>query len=200
MEKQSTKQRIIFAALDLFSEKGYDGVGVDQIADAVGIKGPSLYHHFKGKEEILQGLIDTLTAYYQHNFQAAAVPQCPGSLAELVEQGMGRITFTIRDPQIRKVRRLLAMEQFRNEKLKALTTWHHLTGLEQLYTETFRQMMASGLLQPGDPAMLALDFVAPVAMLVHLCDREPEREQEIVERIRAYMEHFARTYGKEAAQ
>ena len=49
----STKDKILEEALTLFAEKGYDGTGVDQIAEAVGIKAPSLYKHFKGKEDIL---------------------------------------------------------------------------------------------------------------------------------------------------
>ena len=49
----STKERILDAALTLFAENGYDGTSVEQIANAVGIKAPSLYKHFKGKEDIL---------------------------------------------------------------------------------------------------------------------------------------------------
>ena len=54
----STKQRILNEALTLFAENGYDGTGVDLIAERVGIKGPSLYKHYKGKEEILNAVID----------------------------------------------------------------------------------------------------------------------------------------------
>jgi len=39
-------------ALTLFAENGYDGTSVEQIASIVGIKAPSLYKHFKGKEDI----------------------------------------------------------------------------------------------------------------------------------------------------
>ena len=48
----STKDRILEEALTLFAENGYDGTGVEQIAEKVGIKAPSLYKHFKGKEDI----------------------------------------------------------------------------------------------------------------------------------------------------
>ena len=67
MEKKSTKEKIVLAALDLFAEKGYDGVGVDQIAETVGIKGPSLYHHFKSKEDILNAIIDINEVHYNLN-------------------------------------------------------------------------------------------------------------------------------------
>ena len=57
MEKIKTKDKILLAALDLFSERGYDEASIDLIAEAVGIKGPSIYAHYKGKEDILDSLI-----------------------------------------------------------------------------------------------------------------------------------------------
>ena len=39
-------------AADLFARRGYDGVGVRQIADAAGILGGSLYHHFQSKRDL----------------------------------------------------------------------------------------------------------------------------------------------------
>ena len=44
----STKEKILDAALTLFAENGYDGTSVEQIANIVGIKAPSLYKHYKG--------------------------------------------------------------------------------------------------------------------------------------------------------
>lgn len=52
-----TKERILLEALRLFSKKGYDAVSVEQIADAVGIKAPSLYKHYKSKQDILDRII-----------------------------------------------------------------------------------------------------------------------------------------------
>ena len=54
----STKERILEEALTLFAENGYDGTSVEEIAKHVGIKAPSLYKHYKGKEDILNALID----------------------------------------------------------------------------------------------------------------------------------------------
>ena len=50
----STKEKILEDSLTLFSKQDYDGTSVEQIAQAVGIKAPSLYKHFKGKEEGLE--------------------------------------------------------------------------------------------------------------------------------------------------
>lgn len=54
----SREQQILDAAAALFYEKGFHGVGVDQIGERVGISGPALYRHFKGKDEILAALFN----------------------------------------------------------------------------------------------------------------------------------------------
>ncbi len=62
----STKDDIISAASDLFSEKGLD-LSVAEIANQVGIKTPSLYSHFNSKEEIVSIAIEQeLSRFYQY--------------------------------------------------------------------------------------------------------------------------------------
>ena len=52
----SRKQEIIYATLELASEYGLKAVSLSQIADRIGIKKPSLYNHFKSKEEIVSAM------------------------------------------------------------------------------------------------------------------------------------------------
>ena len=56
-DTMSTKEKILDAALTLFAENGYDGTSVEQIANIVGIKAPSLYKRYKGKEDMNDGQI-----------------------------------------------------------------------------------------------------------------------------------------------
>ena len=53
-----TKQKILLESLRLFSQRGYDAVGVEQIAAAVGIKAPSLYKHYKSKKDIFDAIFE----------------------------------------------------------------------------------------------------------------------------------------------
>lgn len=48
------KEEIILAALELASENGLKSVSMSQIAEKVNIKAPSLYNHFKSKDEIVK--------------------------------------------------------------------------------------------------------------------------------------------------
>ena len=54
----SRDREILDAAAALFYEKGFHGVGVDEIGEKVGISGPALYRHFSGKDEILATLFN----------------------------------------------------------------------------------------------------------------------------------------------
>lgn len=50
---------IIALAAKLFDEHGYANVSMEQIALAAGLAKPSLYHYFRGKDEILRGIHET---------------------------------------------------------------------------------------------------------------------------------------------
>lgn len=197
MEKMTTKDRILDSALTLFSEKSYDGVGVDLIAENAGIKGPSLYKHFKGKEDILNALIEKAESYYEANFGSTDDPgKTPASMNELVTLSLKRILFTLHDPMIRKVRRMLTMEQFRNQSIALLTTKYNIDSVQGLYQRIFQEMMDNGIMKQDDPKLLSMSFAAPVSLLIQMCDREPEREQEAMERIEIYFRYFAEQHGK----
>ena len=197
MDKKPTKDRIMDSALTLFSEKGYDGVGVDLIAEKAGIKGPSLYKHFKGKEDILGALIEKVENYYQTNFGTVNNPgKTPSSMDELITMSLKRIEFTLHDPTIKKVRRMLTMEQFRSKRIASLTTKYNIDSVQGIYQHTFQAMMDNGIMKKSSPEHLSMTFAAPVSLLIQMCAREPEREQEAMERIEAFFRYFAKEYGK----
>ncbi|MGN0666638.1 MAG: TetR/AcrR family transcriptional regulator [Huintestinicola sp.] len=195
MDKIPTKDRILDSALTLFAEKGYDGVGVDLIAENAGIKGPSLYKHFKGKEDILDSLIEKVEGYYQDNFGSVFSPgEIPCSMDELITLSLKRIEFTLHDPMIKKVRRLLVMEQFRDHRIALLTTKYNIDSVQGIYHKIFQAMMDNGIMKKTDPEMLSMSFTAPISLLIQMCDREPEREPEAMERIEEYFRFFAEEY------
>lgn len=173
MKDVSTKERILYAALDLIAEKGYDGVGVDLIAENAGLKGPSLYRHYKGKEDIFNSLIDLVIFHYEEGLGLKRKPgDFPQSMDELIENAMEKINFTMHDDVVRKTRRILAMEQFRNKRMAELTTRYHLENLQQMYAGIFAGLMEKAILKKDDPELLALEFVSPVSLLIHMYDRQ----------------------------
>ena len=191
----ATKDRILEEALTLFSENGYDGTGVEQIAEKVGVKAPSLYKHFKGKEDIMNALIDNAEARYEEYFGSERhIGKLPENREAFIAVTMDRILFTMRDSMIRRIRKFLVHEQFRNERLAAVTTRHQLEGVQKMYTRILAGMMEKGLVVKDDPELLANELASPVVLLIAESDRHPQAEQEITESIGRHIRHFCDVY------
>lgn len=58
LERFTRSERIIGAAARLFNTRGYAAVGIEDIGAAAGVSGPALYHHFAGKAEVLNEIIE----------------------------------------------------------------------------------------------------------------------------------------------
>ncbi len=191
-----TKEKILAAALEMFSQNGYAGTNIRELSASLGLVKSGVYKHYESKEAIWNALLDQMIAYYGARFGSAEhLPPAPDSLEGLVEMTMQMVNFTVRDERIVMTRKMLAIEQFRDERAKALATRHFLTGLTQMFSHVFTGMMDKGLLRQDDSKMLAFAYTAPISALIHLCDREPERTEEALKQIEAFSRHFIKTYG-----
>lgn len=195
---KDTKERILDEALRQFSQKGYDGTNIRELTASLGLVKSSMYKHYKSKEEIWNSLLDRMIVYYNERFGSAEnLPAVPDSLDELVTMTMQMVDFTVHDERVVMTRKLLTIEQYRDERARQLATKHFLTGLTEMFTHIFDGMMNKGLLRRDDPKMLAFAYTAPVSSLIHLCDREPEKTADAISQIKAFSEHFVRAYGQE---
>ena len=68
--KMSRKEEILYATLELAAENGIKAVSMSQIADKVGMKAPSLYNHFKSKDEIIR----EMNGFLRDRAQASGTP------------------------------------------------------------------------------------------------------------------------------
>ena len=192
---KDTKERILMAALDMFSQNGYAGTNIRELAAYLGMGKSSLYRHFESKEAIWNALLDRMIAYYGERFGSVEhLPPAPDSLEDFVLMTMRMVNLTIRDEQIVKTRKVLTLEQYRDERARDLATKHFLTGLTEMFTRIFSGMMEKGLLKKDDPAMLAFSYTAPISALIHLCDRDPEKTEDAIVRVEAFSRHFISTY------
>lgn len=193
---KGTKERILTAALEMFSQNGYAGTNIRELAASLGMGKSSLYRHFESKEEIWNTLLDRMIAYYGERFGSPEhLPPVPDSLEGLAALTMRMVDFTVHDEKIVMTRKVLAIEQFRDDRARMLASRHFLTGLTEMFTPIFAGMMEKGLFRADDPAMLAFAYTAPISALIHLCDREPEKTEEAIRKIEAFSRHFIKTYG-----
>jgi AcrR family transcriptional regulator len=180
----------------MFSQKGYAGTNIRELSESLGLVKSAMYRHFESKDAIWNTLLDELIAYYEARFGSTEhLPPVPDSLEELVTMTMRMVNFTIHDEKVVKSRKLLSIEQFRDERARDLATKYFLTGLRDMFTQIFAGMMDKGLLRRDDPAMLAFAYTAPISALIHLCDREPEKTEETMLQVEAFSRHFIKKYG-----
>ncbi len=205
MERFSTKQEILNAALELFSTQGFDATSVSQIADAVGIRKASLYSHFKGKQEILDELTKrVLESYEKHSIFAAADWEDPDFTKNMqalnfdsaVQLFLGQVRYILQDPQLSRARKLLTIEQFRNPQLAALQTKQNYTDIMRYFTGLIGFLIRQKKLVADEPELLAAELCLPVNVWINLCDREPEHTEATLALAERHIRHFFKTYGK----
>ena len=198
--KGNTKQEILKAALELFSVQGYEATSISQIADAVGIRKASLYSHFDSKQLILDTLIQTvLEQYEKHSVFSNANrddPDAAGSMtAETVVQLLsGHIHYILHDPMVCQARKMLVIEQFQNPQMARLQTKQNYSDVMDYCTDLVRRLIRQGKLRDCDAEMMAAQLCLPVSVWINLCDREPERENDVMKLIERHIRQFFEIY------
>ncbi|MBQ6274067.1 MAG: TetR/AcrR family transcriptional regulator [Oscillospiraceae bacterium] len=191
-----TKERILAAALEMFSQNGYAGTNIRELSASLGLVKSGVYKHYESKEAIWNALLDQMIAYYADHFGSADhLPPVPDSQEALTRLTMQMVNITVHDEKIIMTRKVLTLEQFRDDRARELATRHFLTGLTDMFTHVFTGMMDKGLLRKDDPKMLAFSYTTPISALIHLCDREPEKTEDAIRKIEAFSRHFLATYG-----
>lgn len=203
MSKGNTKQEILEAALELFSVQGFEAASISQIADAVGIRKASLYSHFDGKQAILDELMKViLEQYSEHSIFAKANLDDPDFTKDkenmtadsAVQMIVGQVRYIVHDPQISKARKMLTIEQFRNTQMAQLQTKQNYADVMRYFTGLVRFLISQGKLADNDPEIMAAQLCLPVSVWINLCDREPEREDEIMGLIEKHIRQFFEVY------
>ena len=193
---KDTKERILEAALEMFSQNGYAGTNIRELSASLGLVKSGIYKHYESKEAIWNALLDQMIAYYADHFGSADhLPPVPDSPEALTRLTMQMVNITVHDEKIVMTRKLLTLEQFRDDRARELATKHFLTGLTEIFTQVFAGMMDKGLVKQEDPAMLAFAYTTPISALIHLCDREPEKTEDAIRKIEAFSRHFIKNYG-----
>ena len=202
----NTKEKILDEALTLFSEKGYANVFVGDIADRVGIKAPSLYKHYKNKQAIFDAIIDEMNRRFEEQAKAMQINGNDAAkdagiyetLSEdkLLKLGREFFLYYLHDDYNRKFRKMLTLEQFHDNDLAKLYSKLYVDDPLSYQGMLFGFMVTAGVLKTDNVQIMTLHFYAPIYYLLTICDREPEREPEMLKLLDDHIKQFDRIYGR----
>lgn len=206
MDRGNKRQEIIEVALDLFSINGYEATSISQIAEAVGVKKASIYFHFESKQDIMDSIIECITKEYdEHSILVNCKwdnPEFVGTVfgdlsAEAIAESIKKqILFNLHNPHVSKARKLLVIEQYRNEKLALVQGQHNYDDVLAFSEGLIKMLISRSILRECDPFIMAAQLSAPITVWQQTCDREPDREQEVLGLIDRHVKLFFETYKK----
>ena len=202
MDRGNTKQEILEVSLELFSVQGFEATSISQIANAVGIRKASLYSHFENKQAILDALVkEVLEQYASHSIFARTdwekdADHLPLTPDEAVRMVLGQIRYILHDPYISRARKMLVIEQFQNRSLAKLQTKQNYSDVMGYFTGLIKCLIQKGVLADNDPVIMAAQLCLPISVWINLCDREPDREPEVMEIVSKHIRQFFRLYQR----
>ena len=193
-------------ALSLFSVKGYGSVSVTEIADAVGIKAPSLYKHYKSKQDIFNAILIEMKAGYEKQMASMQLNGIDAdqdqalylnsSEDEIIERSIGLFLYFLHNDNEHKFRKMLTIEQYNNKELASQYARQYIDFPLSYQCAVFGLMANLGITILESPQIMALQYYGPVYLYIHLCDCNPEREAEAVQMLEQHFRQFIRLYNK----
>jgi AcrR family transcriptional regulator len=131
----NTRERLVRAALDLFTEQGYDATTVSEIADrAGGLTKMTFFRHFPDKREVLFAGQDTHSRILADAIAAVPVPATP---LQAVAAALAALAATFTDDRREFAARLLAVIAAHRE-LRERAAFKHI-GLSEAMTEALQK-------------------------------------------------------------
>ena len=149
--RASTRDRILDVALDLFTDQGFDGTSMREIAERLQLSKPAIYYHFASKEEILMALHMRL-----HEFGKAALARLTGQTVTL--QIWGSLLNELLD-QVMAQRKIFLMHERNQAALEKLHRKDHDDEHDDIQ-QRYRQALADPSLSLRDRVRMACSLGA----------------------------------------
>lgn len=200
-EKRDTKKAILTVALKLFSERGYDGVGIRDISKEIGIRESALYKHYSGKQDIFDSILKDIERRYQEEFSTILPENMTNIFSgesdvreELFHISITMFNFYLKIEYGSQLRRMLTMEQYRTSEVS--TFFRELIidkGLDYI-SGVFTNLINDGVYIDADPMVMALQFYSPLYLLLSKYDNQPEKYEEALSFLERHITMFNKIY------
>ena len=199
-----TREKILMTALQLFAKDGYEAVSVRTIAEELGMTKGALYRHYKNKRDIFDCIVKRMI---QIDAQRAREYHMPDegydtkpdayentTLQSIQEYTIEQFRFWTEDEFASCFRKMLTLEQYRNEEMAELYSQCIVAGPVTYMEDLFRELIQKGVLKSENPRQLAVEYYAPLFLLICTYDKTGKNE-DYATILRNHTEHFMKSYG-----
>lgn len=160
-EGRQTRAAFMNAALELFSQKGYFGTSLRDIAKVVGVRESALYNHFSSKDQLFEALITAASEERIEQFHE--ITEGPvDDVRRLLETIVLRTLESFRQPRQEQLFRILMADGIRLTRDGRLNLMERLSAGQVLMRQLFVRLMREGHLRTADPDVLMLAFTGPM--------------------------------------
>lgn len=143
----NTKEKILLAALELFSSNGYEATSVSDIASKLGITKGALYKHYKSKRDIFNSILERMELYDSQGAQEYDLPEESLSADEekyrsanngdILSFAVDRFHYWTREELPSMFRKLLTLEQYKSEEMSRLYNQYLVSGPLEYVADLF---------------------------------------------------------------
>ena len=200
----STKEKFVIEALRLLSEKGYEAVSVAEIAGAVGCSAPALYKHYKSKKQLLEAVIEASNKGFEAQMEAMHFDfdsngKDREAFIDMTEEDeikrlQDMVSYTIHNWFSQAFRKLCTVEQFHMKELSEAYDLRYVDFPINQYEKIFELWIESGKMKPGNARAMAALYVGYPMLVIGICDRDPQKEEECMKKIEEHIREFNKQF------
>ena len=184
----SSRERIDAAALRLLAEHGYSGLKLQAVADAVGLHKSTLFHHYKGKAELVNHIVlGVLGKIDAHVTPRLSIDE--PSLDDLIEVGETLVTFFAKEPAAAKLMFRVVLAPISSPMSPNMYDGHPLVSLLMTLTKWFGAARRRGIIRHVRIRHALMDIIgvlvfqpAAAGQMLYLTGPEPFSEEETEKR------------------
>ena len=192
----STKEDIMTVALHLFAKNGYEAVSVSQIAGALGMTKGALYRHYENKKDIFLHIVKRMEQQDSEQARQNEVPEesiekMPEeyqnvSAEDFVGYSKSMFAYWTEDDFASSFRKMLTLEQFRNEEMQKLYQQYLVSGPAEYVKDLFKSMKIR------NPDEIAIKFYATMFFYYSVYDGASDKAK-----VKCQFEHMLNKIAEE---
>lgn len=202
-----TKEQIMEASLELFSQNGFLGTSMSDIASQLKITKGALYKHYESKQKILERIIERMAELDLERANEYEMPDAKLdnsaesythiSAEKIREYSIAQFRHWTEEKFSAQFRKMLTLEQFRSKKMSGLYQNYLAAGPLEYMTEIFKKMTES----KPKAKQVALEFYGPIFILYSIYDGVSEdKKKSVFVQLENHIKNFIEQLEKERAE